>query len=755
MMTDAMVSPDMIGAGGKINAQGQSADEAVHDHLRPDDRDRSRRHPGAASAQDIMSFSGMKSLQSINQAADSMTAIMSGGMASASALTALLGGSPVSATKGGVKVAASAKPGTSALAQALASPFTQAGAAAWQTVAGPQGQLPAAEAAMDQTRTAITLGALTSQQGAQLDAYQLMQMLPEAQHSPALLANLMSLGAQAGIPGMQYFSGSATSGRNLAKQYAIAAAAFSKSAGTQNQATGLTNQQAVGLSNLPKLAASLITGQSGASPLDTAEVTQAGTQALAIQQALAMGKSPTGSLSGLVGTLMSGQGGKFRPGAISAGLTSILGSEGIGGSALSGLVKQGLVVYKAEYDRTNPPPLKGTVTYHSEVETPKLPVLHGVAIYTAQMAGLPGGVRLMGHQSGYRVPGYGGGDIVPAMLEPGEAVIPKHLVPTLAPFLGANKVPGFAAGGLAGLGIFEYDTSKSIASLAQAVSGLASAIGASGAGAPMPAAAQKVFNAYDATLPKGIWGQFASQMLQGLIDGVKNAPHETAKMAQAIVSQVTQAVTYGQGVAASAKQGGGYNPWGGGSTLLGTFGNFATPTTTAGGQPYQYYTDQAAAGGGATLSVQQQMGDYLQAMKSFQGDLGKLSKAGLNKNLEQQLLAAGPLQGDQEAQSILGGGGGAKGANQLWNQINAEANKLGVSGAVPGLRGRGEGCQDPRPRRHVRRASRDQQDPRQIRRHQRQPRHQRRRRRRRRGGGGGVLSPARSSRSPRKSRRRC
>ena len=99
----------------------------------------------------------------------------------------------------------------------------------------------------------------------------------------------------------------------------------------------------------------------------------------------------------------------------------------------------------------------------------------------------------------------------------------------------------------------------------------------------MPAAAQKVFNAYDATLPKGIWGQFASQMLQGLIDGVKNAPHETAKMAQAIVSQVTQAVTYGQGVAAAAKQGGGYNPWGGGYHLLGTFGTFATPTTTAGG----------------------------------------------------------------------------------------------------------------------------------------------------------------------------
>src|SRR5581483_12526278 len=52
--------------------------------------------------------------------------------------------------------------------------------------------------------------------------------------------------------------------------------------------------------------------------------------------------------------------------------------------------------------------------------------------------------------AGYRVPGYGGGDTVPAMLEPGEAVVPKHLVPVLSGFLGAHKVPGFAGGGFVG-----------------------------------------------------------------------------------------------------------------------------------------------------------------------------------------------------------------------------------------------------------------------------------------------------------------
>ena len=52
--------------------------------------------------------------------------------------------------------------------------------------------------------------------------------------------------------------------------------------------------------------------------------------------------------------------------------------------------------------------------------------------------------------AGWHVPGYGGGDTVPAMLEPGEAVVPKHLVPAVAPFLGAHHVPGFAAGGKVG-----------------------------------------------------------------------------------------------------------------------------------------------------------------------------------------------------------------------------------------------------------------------------------------------------------------
>jgi hypothetical protein len=49
---------------------------------------------------------------------------------------------------------------------------------------------------------------------------------------------------------------------------------------------------------------------------------------------------------------------------------------------------------------------------------------------------------------GMRVPGFGGGDKVPAMLEPGEAVVDKHRTRKYAWLLGKMGVRGFADGGL-------------------------------------------------------------------------------------------------------------------------------------------------------------------------------------------------------------------------------------------------------------------------------------------------------------------
>ena len=57
--------------------------------------------------------------------------------------------------------------------------------------------------------------------------------------------------------------------------------------------------------------------------------------------------------------------------------------------------------------------------------------------------GIPVGVRAPGMQTGGMVPGSGHGDIIPAMLEPGEAIIPRYLVPLIAPILAAHRVPGF------------------------------------------------------------------------------------------------------------------------------------------------------------------------------------------------------------------------------------------------------------------------------------------------------------------------
>src|SRR5262249_22163935 len=81
--------------------------------------------------------------------------------------------------------------------------------------------------------------------------------------------------------------------------------------------------------------------------------------------------------------------------------------------------------------------------------------IHGKAITITvteafRMTGSPGGVPLTAagiaanapslfthRQTGGMVPGSGHGDIIPAMLEPGEAVVPRNLVPLVAPILAA------------------------------------------------------------------------------------------------------------------------------------------------------------------------------------------------------------------------------------------------------------------------------------------------------------------------------
>ncbi len=80
--------------------------------------------------------------------------------------------------------------------------------------------------------------------------------------------------------------------------------------------------------------------------------------------------------------------------------------------------------------------------------------VHSVSatVSVSEMINAPGGHivgpgAVPGLATGGRIPGYGGGDRVPIMAEAGEAVVPKHLVAGVAPYLGAHGVPGFAKGG--------------------------------------------------------------------------------------------------------------------------------------------------------------------------------------------------------------------------------------------------------------------------------------------------------------------
>jgi hypothetical protein len=67
---------------------------------------------------------------------------------------------------------------------------------------------------------------------------------------------------------------------------------------------------------------------------------------------------------------------------------------------------------------------------------------------------------------GGRLPGYGGGDKIPALLEAGEAVVDKQRTRAYAPALKAMGVPGFASGGL--VGNLAADTGADVAAEARA-----------------------------------------------------------------------------------------------------------------------------------------------------------------------------------------------------------------------------------------------------------------------------------------------
>ena len=232
-------------------------------------------------------------------------------------------------------------------------------------------------------------------------------------------------------------------------------------------------------------------------------------------------------------------------------------------------------------------------------------------------------------QTGGMVPGSGHGDIVPAMLEPGEAIIPRYLVPLIAPILAAHRVPGFG-------GVPQSSASHFAAGGVVPAGGSAGGVSA-------------------ADLAK-IAKEFAFTLTGAIASEVKNAAG-AKNIAQALVNKIGQEVGLAKNVASAAMAGQGY----GNAGLIG------------GMDP---------SGG----SVQQQMQDYLGHVRDFTKDIAKLRKGHLNKDIISQLVAAGPVQGDLLAQSILGAGttsgSGIGQVNKLWGQLGGATKGLGAQAAM-------------------------------------------------------------------------
>ena len=293
--------------------------------------------------------------------------------------------------------------------------------------------------------------------------------------------------------------------------------------------------------------------------------------------------------------------------------------------------------------------------------------------------------RYIHAQTGGLVPGWGSGDTVPAMLEPGEAVIPRWLVPQLRPFLRQHGIPGFAAGGIVPASTLSgvdaqlkaefkildamyasKDTKAQIDAFWKTVldplyaakdrlDGKTASTAAKAAKTP-----QQVLSELISELNKpDMWKQVGVTIVKGITSTLKTPGLVAATQADASVlgHKIQAAFNLARGVAGAALAGQGY----------GTAGLISGYNVTPG------------SGGGTLL---EQMQSYLGSEKSFTKDIRTLRKQHLSKALIAQMIAAGPVQGDALAQSVLQDYGGVKAVNAVWNQIGQASKGLGAQAAM-------------------------------------------------------------------------
>lgn len=657
-------------------------------------------------------------IQNVNTALDQFTQNATSGEGGATGLAASIAG-------------AKSLGGASQIAQALTGFSSTASQGAWSAFSSNStsapGMIQQLGSLQDSLRLAQTSGVLSQPDVTAAAMFQAKQILPYAKDSPAALANLSISAQEAGFGG---FAPGATQAQNFADLTKF----VDKHAATAKQDTDILNKQAEGMSNVSQQAsgfgqtmnndvynamakAASIVPQATANMKDFADslnMRGAGTFSGSALQSTVKDLTQMGANLPSIKTLMAqvesqhgitGAAAQHLQLRVTADVSAAQAAiNGVHGKNVNiNLTAAGAAAAQQAIDSVHGKNVTVNVdeVYSVTDNVVTNDITHQVSPYTPAGAAanlLPAAYTNLHGQTGMRIPGYGGGDIYPAMLEPGEAVVPKHLVGALAPFLGAHGVPGFASGGVAGtvpnLPYAQYEQLRaqwekyktqmqsehkwydsfdqwytatqgksSSATTGGGGGGIASYIPLPGSAGgppqlPIPAAASKALDALLAELAKsGAWKQAGVNVINGItysLSGPANAAKVGAALvktssadAAALVSKFQTAMNYARSTAASTVSG------------LGLSSMDVTPGTGNG-------------------TIQEQMQSYLGSIQSFTGDLKTLSKDGLNKALIQQLVAAGPVQGDALSQSILGSYGGVGMTNSLWKQIGTASNALGA-----------------------------------------------------------------------------
>lgn len=375
--------------------------------------------------------------------------------------------------------------------EGFTSPASQEAWAAFSnTSTSSPGLLQQVGSTLDTLRIAQTSSVLSPGQVAAAGMYQAKQLVPYAKQSPAALAELGVLSQETGGPGYNAKESQAENYKNISKY-------VDQTAASTKQYNQIMNDQAIGMSNVsqqaqtfgstmqidaygalaegsvnvPKMTSDMENFKKSLSP--TGEAKSFGSSAQGLAQDFASVKASAGDVKDILGEALSGKG--MSTSQISSAIAKVQADiNKLDGKDVKITAKADDAEIKKLEQEINSLQNKSvrvvtqadigpvvrlalelasihskTISITEQLRTiGSLTPVGGVASGTISGGG--GGMRLTNSATGMRVPGFGGGDIFPAMLEPGEAVIPKHLVGMVAPFLGAHGVPGFAAGGIMG-----------------------------------------------------------------------------------------------------------------------------------------------------------------------------------------------------------------------------------------------------------------------------------------------------------------